>query len=140
MPGAAVGDGAQDGGLPARGRGRADPGTVTDGRVPHALLLEIFTNAGIGTMVTQDGLVRLGSRVFPAAQGIPPHEYANGDFGAPSASPSGAPDPEPSALTDTERVSPDRREDVPPTCWSAPSWPGRRRRVPPACSRATPHA
>ena len=25
--------------------------TVTDGRVPHALLLEIFTNEGIGTMV-----------------------------------------------------------------------------------------
>ena len=56
--------------------------TVTDGRVPHALLLEIFTNAGIGTMVTQDGLVRLGSRVFPREQGIPPHEYANGDFPA----------------------------------------------------------
>jgi acetylglutamate kinase len=56
--------------------------TVTDGRVPHALLLEIFTNAGIGTMVTQDGLVRLGSRVFPRDQGIPPHEYANGEFGA----------------------------------------------------------
>jgi acetylglutamate kinase len=55
--------------------------TVTDGRVPHALLLEIFTNAGIGTMVTADGLIRLGSRVFPAAEGIPPHEYANGDFG-----------------------------------------------------------
>ena len=56
--------------------------TVTDGRVPHALLLEIFTNAGIGTMVTQDGLVRLGSRVFPASEPIPPHEYANGEFGA----------------------------------------------------------
>jgi acetylglutamate kinase len=55
--------------------------TVTDGRVPHALLLEIFTNAGIGTMVTADGLVRLGSRVFPAAEGIPPHELVNGDFG-----------------------------------------------------------
>jgi len=54
--------------------------TVTDGRVPHALLLEIFTNAGIGTMVTADGLVRLGSRVFPRAEGIPPHEYANGEF------------------------------------------------------------
>ncbi len=70
--------------------------TITDGRVPHALLLEIFTNAGIGTMVTQDGLIRLGSRVFPAAEGIPPHEYANGDFGtatiAPSANhPSGGP-------------------------------------------------
>ena len=54
--------------------------TVADGRVPHALLLEIFTNVGIGTMVTQDGLVRLGSRVFPASEGIPPHEYANGEF------------------------------------------------------------
>ncbi|HXD26115.1 MAG TPA: acetylglutamate kinase, partial [Propionibacteriaceae bacterium] len=55
--------------------------TVVDGRVPHALLLEIFTNVGIGTMVTQDGLVRLGSRVFSRDQGIPTHEYANGDYG-----------------------------------------------------------
>ena len=55
--------------------------TVVDGRVPHALLLEIFTNVGIGTMVTQDGLVRLGSRAFSRDEGIPPHEYANGDFG-----------------------------------------------------------
>jgi acetylglutamate kinase len=55
--------------------------TITDGRVPHALLLEIFTNAGIGTMVTQDGLIRLGSRVFSREQGIPPHELANGEFG-----------------------------------------------------------
>ncbi|QDP96059.1 acetylglutamate kinase [Microlunatus elymi] len=54
--------------------------TVIDGRVSHALLLEIFTNAGIGTMVTQDGLIRLGSRVFPAAEGIPPEELANGEF------------------------------------------------------------
>ncbi len=54
--------------------------TVADGRVPHALLLEIFTNVGIGTMVTQDGLVRLGSRVFSKYEGIPPHEYANGEF------------------------------------------------------------
>jgi len=55
--------------------------TVVDGRVPHALLLEIFTNVGIGTMVTQDGLIRLGSRVFSRDHGIPPHEYANGDYG-----------------------------------------------------------
>jgi acetylglutamate kinase len=55
--------------------------TITDGRIPHALLLEIFTNAGIGTMVTQDGLIRLGSRVFSRAEGIPPHEYDNGEFG-----------------------------------------------------------
>lgn len=62
-------------------RGGLTRATVTDGRVPHALLLEIFTNTGIGTMVTQDGLVRLGSRVFSADHGIPPHELANGDFG-----------------------------------------------------------
>ena len=54
--------------------------TVVDGRVPHALLLEIFTNVGIGTMVTQDGLVRLGSRVFSRDEGIPPHEDGNGEF------------------------------------------------------------
>ena len=59
--------------------------TVTDGRVPHALLLEIFTNEGIGTMVTADGLVRLGSRVFPRDVPIPPHEYANGEFTRPVA-------------------------------------------------------
>ncbi len=62
-------------------RGGLTRATVTDGRVPHALLLEIFTNTGIGTMVTQDGLVRLGSRVFSAEHGIPPHEFANGDSG-----------------------------------------------------------
>jgi acetylglutamate kinase len=54
---------------------------VVDGRVPHALLLEIFTNVGIGTMVTQDGLIRLGSRVFSRDEGIPPSEFGNGDFG-----------------------------------------------------------
>jgi acetylglutamate kinase len=43
--------------------------------------LEIFTNVGIGTMVTQEGLIRLGSRVFPREEGIPPDEYANGEFG-----------------------------------------------------------
>ncbi len=64
-------------------RGGLTRATVTDGRVPHALLLEIFTNAGIGTMVTQDGLVRLGSRVFSRDTGIPPHEYANGEYGGP---------------------------------------------------------
>ncbi|RCK68217.1 acetylglutamate kinase [Desertihabitans brevis] len=52
--------------------------TISDGRVPHALLLEIFTNAGIGTMVTQDGLIRHGSRVFPADTGIPADELYNG--------------------------------------------------------------
>ena len=82
--------------------------TVTDGRVPHALLLEIFTNAGIGTMVTQDGLVRLGSRVFSAAEGIPAHEYTNGEFVRTSTSEQSEPephDPEPSALDDVAGLS-----------------------------------
>jgi acetylglutamate kinase len=58
--------------------------------VSHALLLEIFTNVGIGTMVTQDGLIRLGSRVFSRDEGIPPGEFANGEFGpAPLAPPEG---------------------------------------------------
>jgi acetylglutamate kinase len=26
---------------------------IMDGRVPHALLLEVFTEAGVGTMVTR---------------------------------------------------------------------------------------
>jgi acetylglutamate kinase len=65
--------------------------TVVDGRVPHALLLEIFTNAGIGTMVTQDGLIRLGSRVFSRDEGTPSHEYTNGKFGAVSITKGGDP-------------------------------------------------
>ena len=43
--------GAQDGGLPPGGRGRRVPAHVVDGRKPHSLLLEIFTDSGIGTMV-----------------------------------------------------------------------------------------
>ncbi|MEA5154680.1 acetylglutamate kinase [Raineyella sp.] len=35
-------------------RGGLNRATVIDGRVPHALLLEIFTNAGMGTMVVAD--------------------------------------------------------------------------------------
>ena len=34
-----------------RGVGRAH---IVDGRIPHCLLLEIFTNKGIGTMITQE--------------------------------------------------------------------------------------
>jgi acetylglutamate kinase len=29
---------------------------VLDGRLPHSLLLEIFTDSGIGTMVVPDGV------------------------------------------------------------------------------------
>jgi len=35
-------------------RGGLNRATVIDGRVPHALLLEIFTDAGMGTMVVAD--------------------------------------------------------------------------------------
>ncbi len=31
---------------------------ILDGRIPHVLLLELFTDKGIGTMVTADGVVR----------------------------------------------------------------------------------
>ena len=44
--------GAEDGGLPARGaRRRAAQAHVIDGRVPHSVLLEVFTTEGVGTMV-----------------------------------------------------------------------------------------
>ena len=51
LPSLASGHGAQDGGLPAGGRGRRRRAHVLDGRVPHALLLEVFTTEGVGTMV-----------------------------------------------------------------------------------------
>lgn len=35
-------------------RGGVKRATVLDGRVPHALLLEVFTNEGIGTLITAD--------------------------------------------------------------------------------------
>ena len=34
-----------------RGAGSAH---MLDGRIPHAVLLELFTDAGIGTMITQN--------------------------------------------------------------------------------------
>jgi acetylglutamate kinase len=36
-------------------RGGVPSAHVLDGRVRHALLLEVFTDEGIGTMVTSDG-------------------------------------------------------------------------------------
>jgi acetylglutamate kinase len=33
-------------------RGGAASAQIVDGRVPHSLLLELFTKAGVGTMVT----------------------------------------------------------------------------------------
>jgi acetylglutamate kinase len=35
--------------------GGVDRATIIDGRVPHALLLEMFTDAGVGTQVSTDG-------------------------------------------------------------------------------------
>ena len=37
-------------------RGGVPQAHVLDGRLPHAVLLEIFTDSGIGTMVVPDGL------------------------------------------------------------------------------------
>jgi acetylglutamate kinase len=34
-------------------RGGVDAAHLLDGRVPHALLLELFTDSGVGTMVTR---------------------------------------------------------------------------------------
>jgi acetylglutamate kinase len=36
-------------------RGGVDRAHILDGRIPHVLLLEIFTDAGIGTMITNGG-------------------------------------------------------------------------------------
>jgi len=36
-------------------RGGVPQAHVLDGRLPHAVLLEIFTDSGIGTMITPDG-------------------------------------------------------------------------------------
>ena len=36
-------------------RGGVGAAHIVDGRVPHSLLLEIFTDEGFGTMVTVDG-------------------------------------------------------------------------------------
>jgi acetylglutamate kinase len=33
-------------------KGGAESAHIIDGRLPHSLLLELFTDAGIGTMVT----------------------------------------------------------------------------------------
>jgi acetylglutamate kinase len=33
-------------------RGGSQSAHIIDGRIPHSLLLELFTDAGIGTMVT----------------------------------------------------------------------------------------
>ena len=39
---------------PRRGRGRSGSVQIIDGTVAHALLLEIFTDAGVGTQIMAD--------------------------------------------------------------------------------------
>jgi len=39
-------------------RGGVPQAHVLDGRLPHSVLLEIFTDSGIGTMVVPDGAER----------------------------------------------------------------------------------
>ena len=36
-------------------RGGVPQAHVLDGRVPHAVLVEVFTDSGVGTMVLPDG-------------------------------------------------------------------------------------
>ncbi|HBM42449.1 MAG TPA: acetylglutamate kinase, partial [Halomonas sp.] len=36
-------------------KGGVNSAHIIDGRVPHAVLLEIFTNAGVGTLITDAG-------------------------------------------------------------------------------------
>ena len=36
----------------------ANSAHMLDGRIPHVLLLELFTDAGIGTMITGTGATR----------------------------------------------------------------------------------
>jgi acetylglutamate kinase len=57
-------------------------------------------------MVTQDGLIRLGSRVFSRDEGIPPHEYDNGEFGAVPISKGGDPLEPPSRAPEEHAVNP----------------------------------
>jgi acetylglutamate kinase len=56
-------------------RGGVPQAHVLDGRLPHAILLEVFTDAGIGTMVVPDAP---GSE-YAASRGISPAESARGD-------------------------------------------------------------
>ena len=44
----------EDRGVPRRRARRASAAHILDGRVPHVLLLELFTDSGIGTMVQAD--------------------------------------------------------------------------------------
>jgi hypothetical protein len=42
--------------LRGRGRRRRRSAHIIDGRVPHAILIELLTDAGIGTMVTREAV------------------------------------------------------------------------------------
>ena len=69
-------------------RGGVPRAHVLDGRLPHAILLEIFTDSGIGTMVlperSQDGMTRTEqlqdryARVMMPNYGVPPVALAYG--------------------------------------------------------------
>ena len=70
--------------LPRR-RARAGCGSahLLDGRIPHVLLLELFTDAGIGTMVTRIGAGRMSPTTTPRpddrpSSGHPPTAGAAG--------------------------------------------------------------
>ena len=44
-------DAAEDGSLPGRAGWRVRQAHVVDGRIPHGVLVEVFTDSGVGTMV-----------------------------------------------------------------------------------------
>src|SRR3546814_11564902 len=58
--------------------GGVEAAVILDGRVPHALLLEIFTRPGVGTLVSRDGTetgtARVGHRWASTcrSRGAPP--------------------------------------------------------------------
>ena len=56
LPDPRVGHGAQDAACADAVRAGIARAHVIDGRIPHSLLLEVFTDEGIGTMVLPDGV------------------------------------------------------------------------------------
>ena len=65
-------------------QGGVDRATIIDGRVPHSLLLEIFTSEGLGTMIVPDDDTPSVERVETPAPLVepvetPPAESAGAD-------------------------------------------------------------
>src|SRR6202008_4907125 len=48
---------------------------ILDGRVPHSMLLEIFTPQGVGTLITKGGAAHRSFEFFMASLGLAIHEF-----------------------------------------------------------------